>query len=121
MIDELSRVARWEKWNERKKRYVSTDPPDKMVAVLLSRFGRWRFPYARGIISTPTLRSDGSLITRPGLDEPSGYYLALAPGFHLPPISEHPQSFALILLPDGRRSRRRSALMRHGASWFASR
>jgi hypothetical protein len=104
MIDELSRVARWEKWNERKKRYVSTDPPDKMVAVLLSRFGRWRFPYARGIISTPTLRSDGSLITRPGLDEASGYYLALAPGFHLPPISEHPTrseaETALKLLED---------------------
>src|SRR5262249_1417080 len=69
MIDELSRVAHWEKWNERKKRQVLTDPPDKLAAIVLSRFGRWRFPHVLGIISTPTLRSDGSLITRPGLDE----------------------------------------------------
>ncbi len=90
MLDELSQAAIWQRYNERKKRHVKTDPPPQAAAVLLARAGRWRFPYVRGIISTPTLRWDGSLITRPGLDEASGFYLALPSGFHMPAVSERP-------------------------------
>jgi len=42
------------------------------------------------VISTPALRSDGSLITEPGLDERTGFYLALANDFQLPSISDRP-------------------------------
>lgn len=89
-IDELSRAARWEKYNERKKAWVAADPPEKVARVLLSRSGRWRVPSAKGVINTPTLRDDGTLVTRPGFDSASGYYLALSPDFDLPAISESP-------------------------------
>jgi hypothetical protein len=104
MRDELAQVAHWKKWSERARNYVPTDPPEDVAEVLLSRFGRWQLPYARGVISTPALHYDGSLITKPGLDEPTGFYLALAPNFHLPPISERPSKSeaeaALKLLED---------------------
>jgi hypothetical protein len=41
-----------------------------------------------GIITTPTLRPDGSLLADPGYDPETELYLA--PGFQIPPIPEHP-------------------------------
>jgi putative DNA primase/helicase len=90
LVDELSKAARWEKFNEKKGGHVQADPPDKVAALLLSRFGRWEFPSVCGIICTPTLRPDGTLITRRGFDVASGYYLALPPDFYMPAISDCP-------------------------------
>jgi hypothetical protein len=88
MVDELSKVAIFERAKD--NCWVAADPPEKVADILLSRHGGWRLRHARGIINAPTLRSDGSLITQPGLDEATGYYLALASDFHLPPVSERP-------------------------------
>src|SRR5262249_42701429 len=49
---------------------------------------RWRFPHVNGIITTPTLRPDGSLLADPGYDTETELYLA--PGFQIPAIPEHP-------------------------------
>src|SRR5262249_43526256 len=48
---------------------------------------RWRFPHVTGVITTPTLRPDGSLLADPGHDSETELYLL--PGFQLPPIPEH--------------------------------
>ena len=44
--------------------------------VLLARKGLWKLPLLRGVIACPTLRPDGSLLTAPGYDQASGYFLA---------------------------------------------
>jgi hypothetical protein len=56
--------------------------------MVLSRERRWAFPHVSGIITTPTLRSDGSLLSAPGYDPPSELYLL--PSLQLPPIAERP-------------------------------
>jgi putative DNA primase/helicase len=58
------------------------------VRVLLATERRWRLPHVTGIITTPTLRPDGSLLADPGYDPETELYLS--PGFQIPPIPEHP-------------------------------
>jgi Bifunctional DNA primase/polymerase, N-terminal len=81
-------AATFQKWNIRRKALSDTDPPLHYVRVLLASERRWRFPHANGIITTPTLRPDGSLLADPGYDTETELYLA--PGFQIPPIPEQP-------------------------------
>jgi putative DNA primase/helicase len=53
-----------------------------------SRDRRWVFPRVSGVITTPTLRADGSLLATPGYDPRSELYLL--PSLQLPPIPERP-------------------------------
>jgi hypothetical protein len=88
----------------RLNRFVPADPPKDVAEVLLARAGRWHLPVVRGIISSPTLRPDGSLIAEPGLDTASGWYLALPTDFRLPHISDRPDrsdATAALNLLDG--------------------
>src|SRR5262249_19173769 len=80
--------AAFQKYDRRRNQWVDTDPPLRHARVLLASERRWRFPHVTGVITTPTLRPDGSLLAGPGHDpETEGY---LMPGFQLPPIPEHP-------------------------------
>src|SRR5262249_56446155 len=72
MRDFLGRAARWRKYNERKKGNVDADPPRDVAAIVLARAGEWRFPPAAGVITCPTLRSDGSILGTPGDDPATG-------------------------------------------------
>jgi hypothetical protein len=76
----------------RNKKMVPIDPPDKLAKLLLSRAvnGDSRFPVLDGIIQTPTLRPDGSLLDEPGYDLVMRLYLALDPDFRWPGIPEAP-------------------------------
>ena len=56
--------------------------------MVLARERRWTIPRVSGIITTPTLRADGSLLATPGYDPHSELYLL--PSLQLPPIPEHP-------------------------------
>ena len=56
--------------------------------MVLARERRWTIPRVSGIITTPTLRPDGSLLSAPGYDPRSELYLL--PGLQLPPIPERP-------------------------------
>src|SRR5262249_9485424 len=66
--DQMSRAANWRKWSERKQDYVAADPPRDVAAIILSRKGEWNFPLATGVITTPTLRPDGSILLAEGYD-----------------------------------------------------
>ncbi|NLX48842.1 MAG: hypothetical protein GXY82_02990 [Methanospirillum sp.] len=48
------------------------------------------FPSLRGIIESPSIGTDGNLITRPGYDPVSGLYYAPCNGFTVPEVPEHP-------------------------------
>jgi len=74
LVDHLCRVARWEKYDGRAKSWLRADPPEKIAATILSRVGEWPFPPLAGVITTPTLRPDGSLLTAPGYDRATRLY-----------------------------------------------
>jgi Bifunctional DNA primase/polymerase, N-terminal len=84
----IAEAATFQKWNIKRKMLVDTDPPLHYVRVLLATERRWRLPHVTGIITTPTLRPDGSLLAEPGYDSETELYLQ--PGFQIPPIPEHP-------------------------------
>jgi hypothetical protein len=84
----IAESATFQKWDGRRNRLVDTDPPLHYVRVLLATERRWRLPHVTGIITTPTLRPDGSLLADPGYDPETELYLS--PGLQLPPIPERP-------------------------------
>jgi hypothetical protein len=84
----IAEAAVFQKWDRKRKQLVDTDPPLHYVRVLLATERRWRLPHVSGIITTPTLRPDGSLLADPGYDPETELYLS--PGFQIPPIPEHP-------------------------------
>ena len=77
--DLLSRHALWRTQVTRENKMVSKDPPIDIAKTILARVGEWRFPIVSGVISTPTVREDGSLLTTPGYDKASGFILFGAP------------------------------------------
>ena len=86
--DHLSRVVRFEKWDSRGNKMVPADPPYDLAKTLLARDGDWKYRSLRGIITSPTLRPDGSLLALPGYD-PSTALLLIDPP-PMPPIAEQP-------------------------------
>jgi len=101
-IEPVAEAALFQRFDGRRNRWVDIDPPLQLVRMVLSRDRRWAFPRIGGIITTPTLRSDGSLLATPGYDPRSELYLL--PGLQLPPIAERPTrtdaELALNLLKD---------------------
>jgi putative DNA primase/helicase len=58
--------AAFQKYDRKRNAWVDTDPPLRHMRVILASERRWRFPHVTGVISIPTLRPDGSLLTDPG-------------------------------------------------------
>lgn len=85
--DMLGRVASWRKFNW-KKQEMQIDPPVEIGATILSRVGEWTFPAIAGVISTPTMRPDGSLLTEPGFDPVTRLLLVEPPS--MPAIPDAP-------------------------------
>jgi hypothetical protein len=92
---ELGRVADWVRIDKDGKKH-RTDPPKAVVEQIAGMVGEWPFPTLAGVIGTPTLRPDGSILATQGYDPKTGLFLfggpALSPG---------------AAFPFGRRSRRR--------------
>jgi putative DNA primase/helicase len=88
MRDQLSRVARWERYDGRAKKLVVTDPPKDVAKTILSRDGDWQFRRLAGVITTPTLRPDGSVLAEPGYDPVTRLLLVAPPA--MPAIPERP-------------------------------
>jgi hypothetical protein len=87
-IEPVAEAAIFQRFSLKRNRWVDIDPPMQLVRMVLSRERKWVFPRVSGIITTPTLRCDGSLLTAPGYDPRSELYLL--PGLQLPPIPERP-------------------------------
>jgi putative DNA primase/helicase len=85
LIDLLAQAAVWTRFDGRKQAVVRTDPPAKVAAVLLSRVGFWRAPRVIGVITTPTLRRDGSVLAEAGYDVATRLYHVRDPALLLPP------------------------------------
>jgi Bifunctional DNA primase/polymerase, N-terminal len=71
-----------------KKGLIRVDCPLGVIKEIDSMSGHWPFSPLAGLIGTPTLRPDDSLLCEPGYDLATGYYLHNPPP--MPVISEHP-------------------------------
>jgi primase-polymerase (primpol)-like protein len=91
-LDELAtKAARWEKFDKRAKRgeeWVEVTPPTRFVKTLQAR-PSWLFPLLEGIIHSPTLRPDGSILDMPGYDPDTGLFFD-SNGAKFPAIPQRP-------------------------------
>nr|WP_321984032.1 hypothetical protein [uncultured Lichenicoccus sp.] len=85
LIDTFSQATTWQRYDGKSKKLVTIDPPTSVAQVLLSREGQWNFPAIAGIITCPTLRPDGSILSTPGYDEETRLYLVDDPTIRLLP------------------------------------
>ncbi|MGU3341617.1 PriCT-2 domain-containing protein [Methylobacterium mesophilicum] len=90
LADMVARIMRVQKFDWRAEEWLDVNPPAEMTLTLLAREGQWRVPPVAGIITTPTLRPDGSLLTAAGYDPATRLYLAHDPGFTMPDLMERP-------------------------------
>ena len=88
LLEPMAEAAIFQRFNRKSNRWVKVDPTLQLARLLLTRERRWTFPRVAGVITTPTLRPDGSLLDASGYDPRSELYLL--PGFALPPIRERP-------------------------------
>ena len=88
--DIYSSVADWSRFDARSKDLRPTDPPKDVASTHLSRFGSWRHPVVSGIITTPTLRPDGSVLSTPGYDAATRMHLIADPYLRLPSMPDCP-------------------------------
>jgi putative DNA primase/helicase len=77
------------KWNKGAAKLEPIGPPSDVVRTVLSRYGHWPFPKVTGIITCPTMRSDGSILAKEGLDEATGL-LVVGPLPKMPPVKDQP-------------------------------
>jgi putative DNA primase/helicase len=82
-------AARFQRYDKRSKSWDPIDPPKDVVETLLD-LGHWGFSTVVGIVNSPTMRPDGSLITEPGYDTRTQLWHKPAGDVELPPIPERP-------------------------------
>ena len=90
LLDLYCRAARFEKCDGRRASWIAADPPDRIAAIHLSRAGYWAHPAIAGVVTTPTLRPDGSVALEAGYDPATRLFLLPDPDLQLPPIAERP-------------------------------
>jgi putative DNA primase/helicase len=84
----LNEVADWQRFDARSKAMVATAPPNEVAELILARVGYWPFRPISGVIATPTIRPDGSLLAVPGYDKAAGLWLNDLPS--MPAIPDKP-------------------------------
>ncbi len=88
LLGPIAESAAFQRYDRKRNAWTEIDPPLQLVRMILVGERRWPFPRVNGIITTPTLRSDGSLLADPGYDPESQLYLLS--GFQLSSIPERP-------------------------------
>jgi hypothetical protein len=72
MAEAMTRAASWERFDKRAEEWQRTDCPHKIAETFLAREGQWRLPVLTGMIISPTLRPDGTILDLPGYDTETG-------------------------------------------------
>lgn len=83
----LGSVARWVKIKADSEP-VRIDPPKELVEQIAAMSGEWPFDPITGVIATPTMRPDGTILYNAGYDEMTGLVLLAPPP--MPPIPDFP-------------------------------
>ncbi|MGL4961003.1 MAG: hypothetical protein ACRC67_07205 [Inquilinus sp.] len=90
LIDDMAKTIRFERFDGRKEDWAATKPPRDVASILLNREGRWRFPVVVGIVTTPTLRRDGSILSDPGYDPITRVFYVEDTQLQMPLLSNRP-------------------------------
>jgi hypothetical protein len=90
LIETLTKVAKFERWNERKKDWTPKNCPDQVADTYLARAGGWKLPILLRIVSCPFLRVDGTLCERLGYDADSALLYIAGRGQVFPSIPAAP-------------------------------
>lgn len=100
--DRLNIVADWARQHKHDpKSWLPVDCPKDVALTILARKGHWSFDAVAGVISTPTMRPDGTLLTEAGYDKQTRLLLVEPP--KLPPMPSRPSrkdAFAALALLD---------------------
>jgi hypothetical protein len=88
MTDMLQHHAvTFQKFDKTQDKWRDTDPPKKIVEQILVG-DHWCYKDITGIVTAPSMRPDGSLITTPGYDPATQLWYKPTSGIDLPPIGE---------------------------------
>jgi putative DNA primase/helicase len=99
----LHQAAIWMKYDGRRKKLVPAAPSNDAAELILHRVGFWPFPDVTGIIGTPVMRNDGSILSAPGYDPATGLILhnpPAMPDFNHAPSREDAEWACLRLKND---------------------
>ena len=90
VLADMCGAAAFQKYNQKAGRWLAADPPLVIVQALRQHaLGNLRFPILRGVITAPTIRADGSVLSKPGYDAATG--LLFDPrGVDFPAIPDKP-------------------------------
>ena len=72
---QLGRAATWIKYDGRSRKWAQVDVPVEIATTIAALPNEWPFPAIVGVIATPTMRPDGTLLLVEGYDEATGYFL----------------------------------------------
>lgn len=90
MADLFNRAATWTRYDARAKEDVAARCPESLARIHLARSGiGWRLPVLRGLITSPTLLRDGSVLETPGYHAGSGLFFE-PDGTDFPSIPRRP-------------------------------
>ncbi|MEO9296957.1 bifunctional DNA primase/polymerase [Devosia alba] len=67
--EQFALTAKWLRETEEGPKRI--DPPSQASLAYLARVGDWRAPFLQGVIQSPTLRADGTMLQEPGYDAAS--------------------------------------------------
>ncbi|MER8815634.1 hypothetical protein NKJ87_06355 [Mesorhizobium sp. M0027] len=87
-VEFLSPAANWIRYDLKQKKFVPANPPHRTAEALIQRGGSHKLRKLAGVISHPTFRPDGSILTAAGYDPDTQLYLIDPPP--MPPISDKP-------------------------------
>lgn len=90
LLADMCGAANFEKYNKTAEAWISADPPSLIAKALQEHaLGDLRFPLLHGVVTAPTMRADGSILSNPGYDAKTG--LLFDPrGVVFPPIMDRP-------------------------------
>jgi putative DNA primase/helicase len=90
LSDVVARHAvEFRKYDGRSKKLKTIDPPEDVIKTILTR-GDWMFPSVVGIVNTPTMRPDGTILDRPGYDATTQLWYKSSDNVAIPAIPERP-------------------------------
>ena len=72
LVERFTAAAHFEKWDGRSNSWVTCNCPPQVAEVYLARDGVWSMPFILGVVTTPTLRPDGTILDQPGYDPATG-------------------------------------------------
>jgi hypothetical protein len=82
-------AADYARYDGRSKSWKPIDPPKDALLSLLN-IGHWDFPGIAGVVNSPTLRPDGSILSEVGYDAKTKLWCGIDRDLTLPPVPDKP-------------------------------